>query len=136
MAQTQYSVSGSGAGTDVLTGHFYQNAAGALSTSVLFIAPFACVLTGIEYSWGIAAGATSTWALTKDATGTAAGGGTAVLASNIDASTTADTSAAASLSVTAADLAFAVGDKLSIKVASGSATASAKVIVTAYFKKS
>lgn len=136
MAQTTYVVAGSGAGTDVLTGMYYQNAAGALSTSVLFIAPVACVLTAIEYSWGIAAGATSTWTLTKDPSLTAAGGGTTVLASSIDASTTADTSAAASLSTTAADLAFAVGDKLSIKVASGSATASAKVIVTAYFKRS
>src|SRR6185369_15354582 len=136
MAQTQYVVAGSGAGTDVLTGQFYQDAAGALSTSVLFIAPVACVLTKIEYSWGIAAGATSTWTLTKDPSLTAAGAGTTVLASSIDANTTADTSATASLAASAATLAFAVGDKLSIKVATGSATASAKVIVTAYFVRS
>ena len=136
MAQTQYVVSGSGAGSDVFTGQFYQNAAGAVSTSVLFVAPVACVLSKIEYSWGTAAGATSTLTLTKDPTGTAAGGGTTVLASNIDANTTADISAAASLSVTASDLAFAIGDKLSIKVATGSATGSAKVIFTAYFIKS
>lgn len=133
MAQVTYIVAGSGAGTDVLTGQFYQNAAAAIPTSVLFIAPVACVLSKIEYSWGVAAGATSTLTLTKDPSLTAAGAGTTVLASTIDASTTADTSAAASLSVTAADLAFAVGDKLSIKVATGSATASAKVIFTAYF---
>lgn len=131
-----YTISGSGTGTDALIGQFYQNAAGAVSTSVLFVAPVACVLSKIEYSWGIAAGATSTLTLTKDPTLTAAGAGTTVLASAIDANTTADTSAAASLSVTASDLAFAVGDKLSIKVASGSATASAKVIVTAYFLRS
>lgn len=136
MAQTTYVISGSGAGTDVLTGQFYQNAAGAISTSVLFVAPVACVLSKIEYSWGVAAGATSTVTLTKDPSLTAAGGGTTVLASNIDMNTTADTSAAASLSATAADLAFAVGDKLSIKVATGSATASAKVIFTAYFVRS
>lgn len=135
MAQTQYAVSGSGAGSDGLIGTFYQNAAGALSTSVVFEAPVACVLTRIVYSWGIASGATSTWTLTKDPSLTAAGAGTTVLASNIDASTTADTSASASLSVTASDLAFAIGDKLSIKVATGTATASAKVIVTAYFLK-
>jgi hypothetical protein len=131
-----YTIAGSGTGTDILTGHFYQNAAGALSTSVLFIAPVACVLTGIEYSWGTAAGATSTWDLTKDPSLTAAGAGTSVLASTINANTTADTSAAASLTATGATLAFAVGDKLSIKVATGAATGSAKVIVTAYFKKS
>lgn len=136
MSQTQYPVSGSGAGTDAVLAQFYQNAAGAVATSVLFIAPFACVLAAIEYSWGIAAGATSTLTLTKDPSLTAAGAGTTVLATAIDANTTADTSAAASLSVTAADLAFAVGDKLSIKVASGSASATAKLIVTAYFKRS
>lgn len=130
-----YTISGSGAGTDTMTGQFWQDAAGAISTSVLFVAPVACTLTKIEYSWGIAAGATSTLTLTKDPSLTAAGAGTTVLASTINANTTADTSAAASLSVTAADLLFAQGDKLSIKVATGTATASAKVIVTAYFTK-
>ncbi len=135
MSTTNYTISGSGAGTDGLFAQFYQGAAGAVATSPFFCAPVACTLSAVEYSWGTAAGATSTLTLTKDPSLTAAGGGTTVLASSIDASTTADTSAAASLSVTAADLAFAVGDKLSIKVASGSATGTAKLIVTAYFKK-
>ncbi len=136
MSQTSYPTAGSGAGTDTIEATFTQVPAGAVATTAFFIAPFACVLTGIEYSWGIASGATSTLTLTKDPSLTAAGGGTSVLASNIDASTTADTSAAASLAVSAATLAFAIGNKLSIKVATGTATATANLVVTAYFVRS
>lgn len=136
MAQTSYVVAGSGAGTDVLTGTFMQVAAGAVTTTAFFIAPVACVLTGIEYSWGTAAGATSTLTLTKDPSLTAKGAGTTVLASDIDASTTADTSAAASLAALLATKTFAVGDKLSIKVATGTATGTANFILTAYFVRS
>lgn len=136
MSQTQYAVSGSGAGSDILSATFSQVAAGALATTPFFIAPVACVLTGIEYSWGIAAGATSTWDITKDPSLTAAGAGTSLLATTIDASTTADTSAAASLAASSATKTFAVGDKMTIAVKTGSATASAKVVVTAYFTKS
>ncbi len=130
-----YTISGSGTGTDVWIGTFTQVAAGALVTTPFFIAPAACLLTAIEYSWGIAAGATSTWDITKDASLTASGGGTSMLLTTIDASTTADTSAAASLVVSSTTRTFAAGDKLSIKVATGSASASAKVVVTAYFTK-
>ncbi len=130
-----YTISGSGAGTDAFKADFVQVAAGAVATTAFFIAPVPCVLNKIEYSWGAAAGATSTLTFTKDPSLTAAGGGTTVLATAINANTTADTSAAASLSATAADLAFVAGDKLSIKVASGSATGTAGLIATAYFLK-
>lgn len=135
MATTNYTISGSGTATDVFSESFTQVAAGALATTAFFIAPVACVLTGIEYSWGTAAGATSTWDITKDASLTAAGAGTSVLATTINANTTADTSAAASLAALLATKTFAAGDKLSIAVKTGTASASANVIVTAYFLK-
>lgn len=136
MAQTQYAVAGSGAGTDAVVLQHIQNAAGAVGTVCFGCLPFAAVLTRIEYSWGVAAGATSTLDITKDPSLTAAGAGTSVLATTIDANTTADTSAAASLAVLAATLAFAQGDKISVKVSTGSATGTAKLIIAAYFVRS
>lgn len=135
MAQTQYVVSGSGAGSDVFVCQHIQTAAGAVGTVCFGIMPAAATLTLIETSWGVAAGATSTLDITKDPSLTAAGAGTSVLTAAFDANTTADTSQALSLTATGATKLFAQGDKISIKVATGSATATAKLIVTAYFTK-
>lgn len=136
MSTTNYTISGSGSGSDGWVAQHIQTGAGAVGTVCFGTAPVACVLNRIEYSWGTAAGATSTLDITKDPSLTAAGAGTSVLATTIDANTTADTSAAASLAVLAATLAFAQGDKISVKVATGSATGTAKLIITAYFLKS
>lgn len=135
MAQTQYAVSGSGAGSDVFVCQHVQTAAGAVGTVCFGIMPVAATLTVIEVSWGAAAGAASTLDITKDPSLTAAGAGTSVLVAAFDANTTADTSASLPLAVSGATKLFAAGDKISIKVASGTATATAKLIVNAYFVK-
>lgn len=135
MAQTQYAVSGSGAGSDAWSTQYLQTAAGAVGTVCFGIAPVACTLNKIEVSWGVAAGAASTLDITKDPSLTAAGAGTSVLAAPFDANTTADTSASIALAASGVTLAFAAGDKISIKVATGTATATAKLIVNAYFIK-
>ncbi len=137
MAQTQYVVAGSGAGTDQWIATYDTTAAAALPTSTIFTAPVACVVTSVKAIWGIASGATSTVGVYKATGTTAAGtGGTLILTAALDMSTTAATVNTPALSATAADYTLAAGDRLSVAVASGSATASANVNFTVLITKS
>lgn len=136
MAQTQYVVAGSGAGTDAITATYQTDAAAALPTRTIFTAPFACVVSAVKEIHDVAAGATSTVGIYKDTGTTAMGGGTIILAAAVDMNATARTVQTPALSATAADYTLAAGDRLSVKVASGSATASAGVNFTVYIIRS
>lgn len=136
MAQTNYVVSGSGAATDQWIAVYQTDAAAALPTRTIFTAPVACVVSLVKAVWDVAAGATSTIGIYKDTGTTAMGGGTIILTAAIDVNTTARTAATQALSATAADYTMAAGDRLSVKIASGSATASVGVNFTVYIVKS
>lgn len=133
---TTYTISGSGIGTDGWMAVYQTDVAAALPTRTIFTAPVACVVSVVKDIWDIASGATSTVGIYKDTGVTAMGGGTLILASAVDMSTTARTVGTPALSLTAADYTMAAGDRLSVKVASGSASASAGVNFTVYILKS
>lgn len=136
MAQTTYTISGSGIGTDGWMAVYQTDVAAALPTRTIFTAPVACVVSVVKAIWDVAAGATSTVGVYKDTGTTAMGGGTIILTAALDMNTTARTTATPALSATPADYTMAVGDRLSVKVASGSASASAGVNFTVYILKS
>ena len=137
MAQTQYAVSGSGAGTDVITCTYQTDAAAALPTRTIFTAPFACVVSVVKAIFDVTAGATSTIGIYKASSTTAAGtGGTLILTAAMDFAGTARTVLTPALSATAADYTLAAGDRLSVAVASGSATGDTAVNITVALIKS
>ncbi len=130
MAQVQYVVAGSGAGSDTFTAIYQTGAAAACPPMTIFTAPVACVVSSVKTIWDTVAGATSTISIFKD-TGTAAlGAGTLILAAAIDMEGTARTTGTPALAASAATYTLAAGDRLSVKVASGTATASSGVNFT------
>ncbi len=131
-----YTIAGSGTLTDQWIATYQTfGAAAALPTKTIFTAPVACKVTSVKAIWDVAAGAASTIGIYKDTGTTAAGGGTIILAAAIDVETTARTTNTPALSATAADYTLAAGDRLSVKIATGSATANALVNFTVYIVK-
>lgn len=125
-----YTISGSGTATDVLTAVYQTGAAAALPPQTIFTAPYACTIRFCSVIWETVAGATSTVAITKNTTTGALGAGVSILAANIDMEGTARTVQARALTSTGADLILAAGDRIDVKVATGSASASAGVNFT------
>lgn len=130
MAQTQYGISGTGAGTEHILGVYQTGAAAALPTETIYTAPYPCKVNTVNAIWDTVAGATSTVGIYKDTGTTAMGAGTIILAAAIDMTGTARTATQPALSATASDYTMATGDRLSVKVASGSATGSSGVNFT------
>ena len=132
---TTYTISGSGTGTDLITAVYKTGAAAACPPQTILVAPVACTVQNVGVIWDTVAGAASTIAITKETGTEALGAGVTILAANIDLEGTARTYQARSLSATAASLALAAGERLSVKVATGTATASAGVNFTVILKK-
>ena len=135
MAQTQYAIAGSGAGTDNFEAVYQTGAAAALPTQTIFTAPVACKVVSVNAIWDTVAGGASTVGIYKDTGTTAMGGGTIILAAAMDMTGTARTATQPALSATASDYTMAAGDRLSVKVASGAATGSAGVNFTVHIVK-
>ncbi len=137
MAQTQYSISGTGVGTDTFEAIYQTDAAAALPTRTIFTAPVACVVQVVKAVFDVTAGATSTIGIYKATGTTAAGtGGTLILTAAMDFAGTARTPLTPALSATASDYTLAAGDRLSVAIASGTATGTVGANITVYIKKS
>lgn len=137
MAQTLYplvTAAGIALGNPMVA-DYKQTAAAALSEVNIFVAPFACKVRSVKATWGTAAGATSTIAITKETGTTAPAGGTTILAAAMDFNGTANTPITPALSATASDYTLAAGDRLSTKIASGTATGNAKVLIEVLIDK-
>jgi len=124
MAQVLWDLNSNG---NPIVASFNQVAAGAIATTPFFVAPFACTVTGAYCRYNVAAGATSTVQIYQDTAGTAAGAGTALLTTAFNMNTTTATTITGAFTSTPA---LAAGDQLTVKVASGSATGSADVVIT------
>lgn len=137
MAQTQYPLvnAASNASSNPMLADYKQTGAAALGEVNIFVAPFACKVRSVTATWGTAAGATSTIAITKETGTTAPAGGTTILAAAMDFNGTANTPVTPALSATASDYTLAAGDRLSTKIASGTATANAKVLIVVAIDK-
>lgn len=137
MAQTQYPLvnAASNAASNPMLADYKQIAAGALDEINIFVAPFACIVRSVVATWGTAAGATSTITITKETGTTAPAGGTTILTAAMNFAGTANTPVTPALSATASDYTLAAGDRLSTKIASGSATGNAKVLITVAIDK-
>jgi len=134
---TTYIIAGSGASTDQWVATYQTDAAAALPTRTIFTAPVACVVSAVKYIFDVTAGAASTIGIYKATGTTAAGtGGTIITAAAMDFATTARTTGTPALSATAADYTMAAGDRLSVAIASGTATGNAGVNITVYIVKS
>ncbi len=118
---------------------FSLNAAGTMSTQVLFIANRAMVLTDIFeiHSTAETATGTCTLQITKDASGTAPGSGTSLLTATIDLKGTANTVATGSLLAVSgtgqpnAGITLAAGDRITAVIGgTATVTALAGVVLT------
>ncbi len=136
MAQTQYVIAGSGAGTDQFIATYQTDAAAALPLRTIFTAPVACVVTSVKAVFDVTAGAASTIGIYKDVSTDAAGAGTLILAAAMDFGGTARTVLTPALAASAATYTLAAGDRLSVKIASGSATGTVAANITVYLVKS
>lgn len=85
-------------------------------TSALFIADEAYQLTGLKCAWGVAS-ISGTLTIEKCTGTTAPGSGTDLLTGTLDLSATANTVVSGTLTGTVASLQFAVGDRLTVKLA-------------------
>ena len=121
--------------------NFYLNAAGGMSTQVLFIANRPMVVTDVLeiHSTAETATGTCTLTITKDATGTTPGSGTAILTTTINLKGTANTVNIGSLLAVDgtgqpnAGLTLAKGDRLTAVVGgTATVTALAGVVITIY----
>lgn len=80
--------------------------------SIFFIAPVACIVLTANHRYSVAGSAGSVM-LTKTASGTAIGSGTACLSAGMDCTGTANTNVAGALHATPANYTLAAGDSLS-----------------------
>lgn len=108
--------------------------AGSLADQSFFIAPVPMKVLKVSEVHSVANASTLTADITKSTGTTAPGGGTTVLAAQIDLQGTANTVQSPALSATAANLLLAAGDRLSFKP-SAAGTAIANVVVTVHLQK-
>ena len=107
-----------------------------VAAKVVFFAPFAMRLVSVEEVHKTANGAALTVTLTKELAGSraAAGTGTALLASTINLNATAETTQSPAIATRWNVNEFAQGDRISLKIASGSASSIAGVQFTLMFE--
>ena len=128
MAQTVYY-------NERITATFGTRAAAAIPTTTFFTAPTGSwEVETLTYIWGTAAGATSTVGVYKDTGTDVPGGGTIITSAAVDMNTTANTLNTPTLVTNGVQI-LAAGNRLSVKVASGSATASADVHIEAVLRR-
>jgi hypothetical protein len=113
---------------------FGQRAAAAIPTTTIFTAPAACEIEYLTFIYGTAAGATSTVGVYKDTGTDAPGAGTLVTSAAVNMNTTTNTLMTPTLLTDGTQI-LAAGDRLSVKVASGTATASADVKIQVRLKQ-
>lgn len=107
----------------------------ALSVSTaVFVADVAYQVTGIKALWGVAGGAGATLNIEKLTGTTAPGAGIALLTSNLDLTSAANTVNTGTLTGTVADLQLAAGDRLGCKLA-GVLTGLVGCVVTVFLKR-
>lgn len=109
---------------------YYFTGTPAATTQSFFVAPRAFKVASVSEVHSAAAGGTSTLGVFKDTGTNAPGAGTDVLSADFNLNGTANTTQAGALSATAATLAMAAGDRLSVKFANA-IQSSAGVTVTA-----
>lgn len=85
-------------------------------SSAVFVADAAYQVVGVRSVWGVAGGAAAVLNVEKLTGTTAPGSGTALLTSNFDLTSTANTVNTGTLTGTVADLQLAAGDRLGCKL--------------------
>lgn len=109
---------------------YYFTGTPAATTQSFFVAPRAFKVASVSEVHSAAAGGTSTLGVFKDTSTNAPGAGTDVLSADFNLNGTANTTQAGALAASAATLAMAAGDRLSVKFANA-IQSSAGVTVTA-----
>lgn len=114
---------------------YYRAANGDIATGTIHLNLIpGLVVRAVSMRWSTAAtnGGTVTMDVTKDASGTAPGGGTSILAAAQSVKGAANTTVFPALAASSATLTMAAGDRLAVKT-TGTLTALAGLVITVFF---